>query len=425
MTDARMNRRLANLLSIRLEEARLDEVRDDRDPRGKRWDLGVLLRAAVVGIASGAKSLADTEAVTASLSRAMRRKLGIARRVPDTTLRDNLCRVVPDLLVSSLHALVRAAHRRKALEPDGLPFGVASFDGKGTAIPSSDDWYAQRQTREEDGALLGVVRTVTVTLTSSQARPCIDVVAIPAHTNETGFFQAALAHAMRAYGGKDMFRVITYDAGACSVANAASVRAHNLHYVFGLTAAQPTLFEEARRWLGSRSADIADAITQDHDHGNTVIRRVYIGPATAAPEGWDHLRSVLRIETETVDASGNRLRIENRYVISSLAADRLTPAQWMLLIRRHWGVETTHQALDVAFEEDDHPWIEQNPRGMLVVAILRRIAYTLLALFRGVTQRSDERRATPWKLLLRTIHTALLVTTDAQLARLRLRASSP
>jgi Transposase DDE domain len=425
MTDARMNRRLANLLSIRLEEARLDEVRDDRDPRGKRWDLGVLLRAAIVGIASGAKSLADTEEVTASLSRAMRRKLGIARRVPDTTLRDNLCRVMPDLLVSSLHALVRAAHRRKALEPDKLPFGVASFDGKGTAIPSSDDWYAQRQTREEDGALLGVVRTVTVTLTSSQARPCIDVVAIPAHTNETGVFQAALAHAMRAYAGKDMFRVITYDAGACSVANAAAVRAHNLHYVFGLTAGQPTLFEEARRWLGSRSAHIADAITQDHDHGNTVIRRVYIGPATAAPEGWDHLRSVLRIETETVDASGNRLRIENRYVISSLAADRLTPAEWMLLIRRHWGVETTHQALDVAFEEDDHPWIEQNPRGTLVVAILRRIAYTLLALFRGVTQRSDERRATPWKRLLRPIHTALLVTTDAQLAGLRLRASSP
>jgi hypothetical protein len=90
MTDARMNRRLANLRSVRLEEARLDEVRDDRDPRGRRWDLGVLLRAVIVSIASGAKSLADTEAGTASLSRAMRRKLGIARRVPDTTLRDNL-----------------------------------------------------------------------------------------------------------------------------------------------------------------------------------------------------------------------------------------------------------------------------------------------------------------------------------------------
>jgi hypothetical protein len=62
---------------------------------------------------------------------------------------------------------------------------------------------------------------------------------------------------------------------------------------------------------------------------------------------------------------------------------------------------------------------------MLVVAILRRIAYTLLALFRGVTQRSDERRAMPWKSLLRAVHAALLVTTDMQLAGLRLRAPSP
>jgi hypothetical protein len=30
----------------------------------------------------------------------------------------------------------------------------------------------------------------------------------------------------------------------------------------------------------------------------------------------------------------------NRYLISSLAHDRLTPEQWLLLLRRHWGVET-------------------------------------------------------------------------------------
>lgn len=422
MTDARMNRRLAAMLSIRLGEARLDEVRDDRDPRGKRWGLGVLLRTVVLGIAAGAKSLADTEDVTASLSRAMRRKLGIARRVPDTTLRDNLCRVLPDRVVSCLHAIVRAAHRRKALAPDDLPFGVASFDGKGTAIPASDDWYAQRHTSEEDCPLVGVARTITVTLTSSRARPCIDVVPVPAHTNEMGIFQAALAHTMRAFGDKDLFRVITYDAGACSLDNARAVRSHGLHYVFGLTAGQPTLFDEARRWLGSRSPDEADAISEDQDHGNVVKRRIYIGSAPAAPEGWDdHLRTVLRVEAEKLDVSGNRVSIDNRYFVSSLAADRLTPKQWMLLIRRHWGVETTHQALDVAFEEDDHPWIEQNPRGTVVVAILRRIAYTLLALFRGVTQRSDERRAMPWKRLLRAIYVALLVTTEEQLAGLRHR----
>ena len=45
-----------------------------------------------------------------------------------------------------LHAVVRQAQRRKALEPSALPFGVVSLDGKGFSIPAADDWYAQRQT---------------------------------------------------------------------------------------------------------------------------------------------------------------------------------------------------------------------------------------------------------------------------------------
>jgi len=51
----------------------------------------------------------------------------------------------------------------------------------------------------------------------------------------------------------------------------------------------------------------------------------------------------------------------------------------------------------------------------LVVAILRRIAYTMLALFRSVTQRSDERRAAPWKTLLTDFIVALITTTEHEL----------
>ncbi|MEO8917821.1 MAG: hypothetical protein ABI488_10365, partial [Polyangiaceae bacterium] len=41
----------------------------------------------------------------------------------------------------------------------------------------------------EGGALVGVVRTVTATLTSSAAKPIIDVMPIPASTNEMGVFE--------------------------------------------------------------------------------------------------------------------------------------------------------------------------------------------------------------------------------------------
>jgi hypothetical protein len=155
------------------------------------------------------------------------------------------------------------------------------------------------------------------------------------------------------------------------------------------------------------------------------VRRVYLGEATDAPEGWDHLRTVIRVESQTLDAQGRQLAYENRYFVSSLARDRLTAAQWMHVIRAHWGVETTHQILDTALLEDDHPWIESNPRAAYVLAVLRRIAYTMLALFRSVTQRSELRRAVPWKHLLQDIFLTLVTLPPEHLLGLRRRACLP
>jgi hypothetical protein len=46
---------------------------------------------------------------------------------------------------------------------------------------------------------------------------------------------------------------------------------------------------------------------------------------------------------------------------------------------------------------------------------LRRIAYTRLALFRSVTQRSDERRAIPCDTLMTDLFVALITTTELEL----------
>ena len=403
----------------RLGEARLDDIGDPRDPRGRRWSLPALLSGALVGLAAGCRSLKAVEELTDELTVAVRRKLGISRRIPDTTLRDTLTMLVPDDLRPALHASVRAARRRKALDPDGLPFGVVALDGKDTVVPACDDFFAQRQTAGDDAPLAGAVRTVTATLVSVGARPVIDVTSIPASTNEMGVFERALDALMATYSRGDLFRLVTYDAGACSKDNAEAVRKHGLHYLFGLKASQPTLYSEAELWLGARQPEQAEATTSDIDGAETVVRRLYIGDATAAPEGWDHLRTVLRVEMETLDAHGRRTKHDNRYFISSLPRSRLTDDQWLLLVRRHWGVETSHQILDVAFEEDDHPWIEQNPRATVVVMVLRRIAYTLLALWRGVTLRSDEQRHRPWRKVMRGIELAVIQATAEQLAGLR------
>jgi protein tyrosine/serine phosphatase len=51
--------------------------------------------------------------------------------------------------------------------------------------------------------------------------------------------------------------------------------------------------------------------------------------------------------------------------------------------------------------------------------ILRRIGYTRLTLFRSVTQRSDSRRAEPWRVLFERMRDALLLATDELLDGLR------
>ena len=52
-------------------------------------------------------------------------------------------------------------------------------------------------------------------------------------------------------------------------------------------------------------------------------------------------------------------------------------------------------------------------------------AYSLLTLFRSVTQRSDDQRAVPWPLLLRDVLLTLVAATDDQLDGLRPRAGPP
>lgn len=195
--DGRMRRRMVGMLKARLPEAQLGEVEDPRDSRGKRWQLAAFLTAVVTGVAVGCKSLAAVEALTAEMSPAVRRRLGIRRRIADTTMRDALVKVEPQKLRRSLHAQTKAAHRRKALEPDGLPFGVAAMDGKGSTATAWDRKYAQKQTHSAGLGAVGLVRAATCSLVSSKARACIDAIPIPASTNEMGHFPAAFKSLMQ------------------------------------------------------------------------------------------------------------------------------------------------------------------------------------------------------------------------------------
>jgi hypothetical protein len=351
---------------------------------------------------AGCRSLAALEALTKELSPASRRAVTIPRRLPDTTVRDVLVRIEPDELRESLRGQIRAAHRRRALAPDGLPWGVVSMDGKATAIRAWNHRCVQRQGPR------GIVRTITAMLVSSRARVCLDACPIEASTNEMGGYIKALEDLVDAYASLDLFRVVMYDAGACSQANARATRGLHLHYVMVLNESQPTLHQDAVARLGDRSDIDPDVVVED----GQVRYRLYLTEELAGWLDWTHLRTVVRIRREVLDSRGRLTQSGERYFVSSLRREALSPRQWVTLLRRRWGVENNaHHTWDTVFAEDERTWIDSDARGALVVIMLRRLAYNLMALFRSHTLRSELARLTPWRDLIRRTYNALIAAT--------------
>ena len=109
------------------------------------------------------------------------------------------------------------------------------------------------------------------------------------------------------------------------------------------------------------------------------------------------------------------------FVTEPAAPTRLTPAQWLCAGAQPLGRRERQPPHARHRLRRGRPAVDQaDPHGMLAVLLLRRIAYTLLTLYRAVTLRSDEGRATPWKALLRSVRDALVAATGA-LAGLRSR----
>lgn len=430
----RMARRMAGVLKARLPEVGLEQVHEPRKYQGKRWEIGTILKVCLAGIMVGCKSLLDMESLTDQMSLAMSKLLGIARRLPDTTARNVLVQVRPSELRARIRKQIKSAWRRKALLPEKLPFGVVAIDGKTTAIEAWDSKYSQRHKNANATGCYGLLRTLTCSLVSSRSKACIEAVPIPPKTNEMGHFGSTFELLAKAYP-KKMFQVVSTDAGMCSLSNADAVVDAKKDYLFCIKLDQPTLLAEAKRLLWTKNADL-DACLRRHDTMAKVLaetvdidgryevrRRLYLTDEMAGYMDWTHLKTVLRVESVKVDIhTALVVAHEDRYFISSLEPDRLTLQQWLYMIRQHWAVENQcHNTWDTVFEEDNHPWIISDPQGALVVLLLRRIAYNMLALFRSVTQRSSERRKMPWREIIRNMYYTAISLTDLDLLGIRTR----
>ena len=132
MSRRRTIRRTAGFLSSYFSSHLLQHAiaADGRSPRGRRWKDGIpLLKAALIGLASGCKGPTEVEELTQDMSKGARSAMGIPRRVPDTTLRSYLCKLDPGVLSRLICIVGYDSWRRKALrnrQDTQIPFGVLS-----------------------------------------------------------------------------------------------------------------------------------------------------------------------------------------------------------------------------------------------------------------------------------------------------------
>ena len=224
---------------------------------------------------------------------------------------------------------------------------------------------------------------------------------------------------VRTYGR--LFRVVMYDAGAASETNADAVKTAGKDYIFLIADERWQMYQHVEQLLaGKTPAAVDEEIVSD---GKRIVRKITLMTVPQTRTNivlWKHTRTIMRIDSETYE--GDELKsTRTRYAVSSLEADTLTAIQWLRLHVCRWDVESAHQILDVTFEEDDRPWITKDAQGNLAVHLLRRVAYTLMALYKHVTVRNEDDSLLPWRKYFEWVKDALKWATEEATANLRSR----
>lgn len=413
-TQARRMRRLIGAFAAGLKCIGLKVVDDPRVQNQVRRPLSSILTTVILALATGRLSLKDMELQSELLSFEMKKKLKHRGRVPDTTVRSVLMKLDHESVRGLLFRQVRSAHRSKQLEPVGFPLGQCAIDGKYSVTKIPDGPHAQDMKGHYE------LRTMTAALVSARAAVVMDAMPVRAGTNEMGTFAAVLETLKREYGRSGLIELISADAGMTSLENAGLVIEKGWNYLFALKGGQPTLLNEADRLLGPRLDQPALANTLDvTDNQTTELRELWITEDAAGYYGWGHLKTVIRVRHTTLKYIGPANLGEDRYFLSSLAADALSPAHWLRAVRNHWRVENdVHCTLDRSYKEDARPWIYATP-GQLSVTILRRVVLNIMALFRNVSLRGERKGDVPWKTLISTLLAVLYGATEQHLRGLR------
>lgn len=389
-----------------------NNVKDYRDKRRITHKLSDILKSVTIGLVSGKRSLRELEDMTGKLR--SNPYLGVKNKISDTTIWKTLVNVKKSDIEKALVKQVKEVIKDKGLSSE-FGVNVVTIDGKSIGSPRDDSCkytkkWKQRRAYSRRVCEYRDIRVLRAAVTSSETKLIIGQCVIPRKRNEVSECLPFLKQLYEQYKRTNLLEFFDFDAQFCNKKIADGVISHGSGYIMSLKKNQKKLFEKSKELLSWHVKLKPAAETEWERRGSSHIKRKLFR-IRCIPEYnfWEHTKQIWLVRQVTKDKKGNEV-IEDRYFITSMPWDKIGGKQILMIVRGHWGIENDcFNSLDLQWREDDMP-IARKKDGLLVISLLRCIAYNILQYLRKrhlKNKRKPKKTYIPWKKLFEIINDGL------------------
>jgi predicted transposase YbfD/YdcC len=237
----------------------------------------------------------------------------------------------------------------------------------------------------------------TLSAYATNARLTLAQLSVPEKSNEITAIPELLDHL--AGTGQLEGALVTIDAMGCQVEIAAKIVEHGADFMLALKGNHPTLEAEVEEYFNTvPKSELVTKTTVEKGHGR-IETRIYTASSNVdwiraeksypGQPRFENINTLVKAVNRTEYA--DRCTFDTRLYISSAPLDieRLADAS-----RDHWGVESMHWLLDVAFKDDLSRY--RSGHGAKNMAVVRRFALGLIRANKSKGSVKTKRKSAGW-----------------------------
>jgi predicted transposase YbfD/YdcC len=239
----------------------------------------------------------------------------------------------------------------------------------------------------------------TLSAYATNARLTLAQLSVPDKTNEITAIPDLLDHL--AGTGQLKGALVTIDAMGCQVAIADKIVAHEADFLLALKGNQLTLETEVDAYFRTApDAELVRKTSIEKGHGrietriytaSTVVHWIKSAKSYPGQPKFNHIKTLVKVVNRT--ELKDRCTLDERLYISSAPLDIERIAHG---VREHWGVESMHWLLDLAFKDDLSRY--RSGHGAKNMAVVRRFALGLVRADKAKGSVKTKRKSASWSM---------------------------